>query len=123
MSTISPEVRAAVAAFLHECQDEAQPFAVAEALGAIRAIFPDLEISDSDLEDALSSEAAVAGFEIEYDAYRRLAKVRRKALERRENEGGAVETKPLSDDQSGIYNNSDGTRRRVEQMKAKNQLF
>ena len=96
---------------------------MAEALGAIRAIFPDLEISDSDLEDALSSEAAVAGFEIEYDAYRRLAKVKRKALERWENEGGAVGTKPLSDDQSRIDNNSDGTRRRVEQMKAKNQLF
>ena len=123
MSTISPEVRAAVAAFLHECQNEAQPFALAEALGAIRAIFPTLDISNSDLEDALSSEAAAAGFEIEFDEYRRLAKLKRKALERWENEGGAVETKPLSDDQSGIYNNSDGTRRRVEQMKAKNQLF
>ena len=75
---------------------------MAEAVGALRAIFPDLEISDSDLEDALSSEAAVAGFEIEHDAYRRLAKVRRKALERRENEGGAGGTKPRSDDQSAL---------------------
>ena len=123
MPAISPEVRAAIAAFLRECQNEAQPFAVAEALGAIRAIFPTLDISNSDLEDALSSEAAAAGFEIEFDEYRRLAKLKRKALERWENEGGAIRETPRTEAPRRIENDSDGTRRRVEEMKAKNQLF
>lgn len=53
-----PDVRAAIAGFLNECQKEARPFARIEELGAIRAIFPNLDIPDADLEDAVASEAA-----------------------------------------------------------------
>jgi hypothetical protein len=86
---ISPEVRSAIAAFLERCQKEAQPFASAEAIGAIRSIFPDMDISDASLLDALNGEATVAGFEIEYDPSSKSAVLKRKALERWDNEGGA----------------------------------
>lgn len=92
--SIPSDVRAAIAAFLNECQNEARPFATSEALGAIRAIFPGLDISDAELEDAISSEAAVAGFDIDYDAPDGRATVRRKALERWDNEGGAIGKAP-----------------------------
>ena len=111
-SSIPPEVRAAIAAFLDECQNEARPFAVAEALGAIRAIFPGLDISDADLEDAISSEAAVAGFDIDYGSGDGPAKVRRKTIERWENEGGAIGKAPRTETQRRIDNDTDGTRRR-----------
>ncbi|WFP95244.1 hypothetical protein P4B07_29835 (plasmid) [Ensifer adhaerens] len=62
---MSPEVRAAIAAFLSACQKEARPFATSEALGAVRRIFPDLDISDTDLMDAITSEAFVAGFDVD----------------------------------------------------------
>ena len=63
--SIPPDVRAAIAAFLAGCQKEARPFAAIEAIGAIRTLFPRLDISDVDLRDALSSEASAAGFDVE----------------------------------------------------------
>lgn len=59
-------VHAAIAAFLNQCQNEAKPFAGTEALGAIRTMFPELDISDAYLEDAISNEAAKAGFDVGY---------------------------------------------------------
>ncbi|PSJ57094.1 hypothetical protein C7I85_22925 [Mesorhizobium soli] len=41
--------------------------AISEALGAVRKVFPDLDISDEDLIDAISSEASAAGFDVNYD--------------------------------------------------------
>ena len=121
--SISPEVRAAIAAFLNECQNEARPFATTEALGAVRNIFPDLDISDSDLEDAISSEAATAGFDIDQDSHKRRAKVKRKALERWENEGGAIATERSTEAQRRIDNDTVGTRRRARATKDRNQLI
>jgi hypothetical protein len=65
---VPPEVRAAIGAFLNECQEETRPFAVSEALGAIRRIFPDLDISDADLLDVLTLEASHAGYGTDFDA-------------------------------------------------------
>lgn len=62
---IPKDIREAIAAFLNACQMEARPFASAEALGAIRTMFPHLDISDADLEDAITSEAAEAGYDID----------------------------------------------------------
>lgn len=88
---IPPDVRAAIGAFLHEIQNEARPFAISEALGAIRRIFPSLEISDADLADAISSEASMAGLEIDFDVPTVPSRgVNRKALERWDDEGGAT---------------------------------
>jgi hypothetical protein len=86
--SIAPEVRAAIAAFLNECQTEARPFATAEVLEAIRNVFPGLDISDRDLEDAISSEASSAGFDIDFDSRDGPRNIKRKALERWDNEGG-----------------------------------
>lgn len=82
----SPEVRAAIGNFLNECQKSPQPFAISEAIDAIRRVFPDLELSDAELADAISSEALTAGVEIHHD----VAKSSQSAsLNRWEDEGGA----------------------------------
>ena len=121
--SIPPDVRAAIAAFLNECQSEAQSFETTEALGAIRTIFPDLDISDADLEDAISSEAAAAGFDIDYDSAEGRHKVKRKALEGWENEGGAIGKTPRTEAQRRIDNDTAGTRRRARATKDRNQLI
>lgn len=61
---IPADVRAAIHAFLDACQREGRPVATSEALGAVRRVFPDLDISDSDLMDAITSEASTAGFDV-----------------------------------------------------------
>lgn len=88
--SISADVRAAIAAFLDRCQKEAQPFATAEAVNAIRRIYPGLGLADADLLDAITCEASIAGFEIDYDPVTKLERIRRKGLEIWDNEGGAI---------------------------------
>ncbi len=61
---LSPEVRAAISAFLNGCQKEARPFATSEALGACGECFLTW-ISQTDLMAAISSEAALAGFDVD----------------------------------------------------------
>ncbi|MEQ1952092.1 hypothetical protein [Mesorhizobium sp. CN2-181] len=62
---LSAEVRIAIGTFLEMCQKEARPFATAEALGAVKRIFVDLDISDAQLVDAIRREAAAVGFDVE----------------------------------------------------------
>jgi hypothetical protein len=121
-NSISPDVRAAIAAFLNECQNEARPFATREAMGAIRAIFPDLDISYSDLEDAISSEAAAAGFDID-SSHDGPAKVKRKELERWDNEGGAVGKAPRTEAQRRIDNDTNGKQRRNRETAERHRLI
>lgn len=113
---IDPDTRAAISEFLNRCQKEARPLATSEAMEAIRRIFPGLEISDADLMDALTSEASAAGFEVVIT----LAEiaVRRKALERWDNEGGAI-----GQTQREIDNDTSGTRRRAEEVKQRGRLI
>ena len=120
---ISPEVRAAIAAFLNEWQNEGRPFATTEALGAVRNIFPDLDISDSDLEDAIATEAAAAGFDVDYDSHQGRVTVKRKALERWDNEGGAIGKTPRTEAQRRFDNDTAGPRRRAKGTKDRNQLI
>ncbi|MDZ5697638.1 hypothetical protein [Chelativorans sp. M5D2P16] len=87
---IPSEVREAIKQFLAAAHKEKEPFAVSEALGAVRRVFPDLSVSDSELMDAIASEASVAGFEIDYDGEQEPKTIRRKALERWDDEGGAI---------------------------------
>jgi len=115
---IPPDVRAAIGAFLNECQKETRPFAISEALGAIRSIFPDLQVSDVDLLDAIASEASTAGFDIDYaDISRTSETLKRKALERWDNEGGAIGKIPRTEAQRRIDNDTSGTRRRAKATK------
>lgn len=87
---ISADVRAAIRAFLNVCQKEARPFATSDALGAVHGDFPDLDIPDEELVDAITSEAVIAGFDIGADACNVSNTLKQKSLERWENEGGAI---------------------------------
>jgi hypothetical protein len=120
---IPPDVRAAIGAFLNECQKEARPFAISEALGAIRRIFPDLQISDVDLLDAITSEASTAGFDVDYDIPRTSGTLQRKKLEEWDNEGGAIGKSPRNEAQRRIDNDTSGTKRRTKETKARNDLI
>lgn len=86
---IPVDVRAAIHAFLSACQEEAKPFATAQVMDAVRRVFPDLDISDGDLMDAITSEASSAGFDVGADVSTASNKQKRKSLERWDNEGGA----------------------------------
>ena len=121
---LSPDVRAAISTFLNESQRDAQPFAISDALNAVRRVFPDLEISDADLADAITSEALTAGLDIHYDI-----DPPRKAssLERWDNEGGAIGKKepaqPARDEaERRKINDTDGTRRRAKESEERNRL-
>lgn len=83
---LSPQVRAAIGTFLNKSQRDPKPFAVSEAIRAIRRVFPDLELSDVELADAISSEALTAGRKIHYDVAERSESA---SLDRWEDEGGA----------------------------------
>jgi hypothetical protein len=127
-SHIPPDVRAAISTFLNACQKEAQPFAIAEAIGAVRRVFPSLDISDAELVDAITSEAAAAGFDIEYDAAKAPQALRRRAIERWENEGGAPhqtdEDRQASDQiKRQKADDTDGTQRRARETKNRNRLI
>lgn len=121
--SIPADVRAALAAFLNQCQNEAKPFAGTDALGAIRTMFPELDISDADLEDAISGEAANAGFDVGYEPRTGTAIVKAGAIERWENEGGATRKAPQTEAERRIDNDTDGTRRRAKAKKDQNELI
>ena len=120
---IPDEVRAAIGAFLNECQKEARPFATVEALGAIRRIFPGLEISDADLLDALTSEASTAGFNVDYNVTTTTETITAQSPERRDNEGGAAGRSPRTEAQRLIDNDTSGAKRRAKATKDRNQLI
>ncbi|OAP35275.1 hypothetical protein AU381_26465 [Sinorhizobium glycinis] len=119
---ISPEVRAAIGAFLSACQKEARPLATSEALGAVRRLFPDLDISDTHLADAIISEASLAGFHVVTPDHKSAAPMR-DSLEEWDNEGGAVERPSRSETRGGSGNDSDGIRRRAKATKDRNELL
>ena len=120
---IPPDVQAAISAFLNECQKEARPLAESEALEAIRRIFPDLEISDVDLVDAIISEASMAGIDIDYDVAKTPDTLKRKSLERWDNEGGAIDKSPRTEAQRRIDNDTSGAKRRAKAVKERNDLI
>lgn len=94
--SLSPEVRAAVSDFLNQIQEDGQPFDVALAVDAIKRVFPNVEISDAALVDAVVSEASVSGFDIDYDVDSTPKALKRRALERWDDEGGAPGSAPSS---------------------------
>lgn len=85
-ASVPPEVRAAISDFLNESQSDSRPFALSLALDAVRRIFPDLQVSDAELADAITSEALTAGLDIDFD----VPAVKNRSLDRGDNEGGAV---------------------------------
>jgi hypothetical protein len=92
---IQPDVRAAISAFLNEAQRDAKPFALSDGLAAIRQIFPDMEISDSDLADAVTSEALTAGVEIEFDEIKTAREMRETSDQARKDAAQRVKTNDI----------------------------
>lgn len=89
MASNSPRVRAAIHAFLDGCQKEAHPPETVGVVGSLRRAFPELDISDADLADALIREvswAFISNADAESFA---LAALERHGLDAWENEGGA----------------------------------
>jgi hypothetical protein len=108
---IQPDVRAAISAFLNESQRDPQPFVLSDALAAIRQIFPELEISDSDLADAITSEALTAGVAIEFDELKTASERKKKSDQARTD---AVEQIRRND--------TNGSRRRANETKERHRL-
>lgn len=97
---------------------------MSEALDAIRRIFPDLEVSDSDLIDAITSEAVASNVRLHIDIPR---PDKPGAPERGDNEAKAIKKK-LTDHERGearrrVVNDTDGTRRRARETQARNRLI
>jgi len=126
---IQPEVLVVISAFLNQVQRDLKPIALSEALAAIRQIFPELEISDADLADAIASEALSAGVGIEFDVLKTRKVLERRAIERWENEGGASGRKKNSDRaqsdaaQRAKADDTNGTKRRANESKARHRLI
>lgn len=89
-SRLAPEVRAAVAIFLQNYKRGETPFAISEALDAVRRVFPAMTLSDNDLTDAIAGEAVAVGLNIHFDGLGKPLARAAAAVERWEDEGGAV---------------------------------
>lgn len=86
-------------------------------------MFPELDISDADLEDAISGRSEKAGFDIGYEPRTGTAAVKAAAIEQWENEGGATRKAPRTEAHRRIDNDTDGTRRRAKAKKDQNELI
>lgn len=85
---LDPEVQAAVAVFLKCYHRGDGPFAISEAMEAVRRIYPLLDVSDNELTDAIAGEAVAARLNIHFDGPGKFSAL--PATERWENEGGAI---------------------------------
>jgi hypothetical protein len=85
---LDPEVQAAVAVFLKNYHRGDGPFAISEAMEAVRRIYSILDISDNELTDAIAGEGVAAGLNIHFDGPGKSATPQ--AADRWENEGGAI---------------------------------
>jgi hypothetical protein len=117
---IPTDVRAAIRAFLNACQEKGTRLATLEALDAVHRVFPDLDISDADLIDAITSEASVADFDVEVDTGNASNSQKRKSLERWDNEGGAIGQHLRTEAQRMIDHDKNGARRRTKETKDRN---
>lgn len=121
--SIPVDVREAIGAFLDEAQRSSGLLAMSEAISAIRRIFPDLEVSDNDLIDAITSEAVASNVRLHIDVPKPDSSG---ALERWDNEGGSIKKKLTEPERREMrrraVNDTDGTRRRAKETQARNRL-
>jgi hypothetical protein len=117
--SIPAEVRAAISAFLNASRKEDRPIEASEAVNAVRRVFPDLDIPDAALMDAITSEASAAGFGVEANAGTSPI-LTRNSPKQRDDEGGAVERAPRTYEQRRVEN---GARRRAQATKDRNELI
>lgn len=86
---LDPEVQAAIAVFLLNYKSGNGPFAISEAIEAVRRVYPLLSVSDNDLTEAIAGEAVAARLNIDFDGVA-MRKPKPPATQQWENEGGAV---------------------------------
>lgn len=124
ITSIPVDAREAIGAFLDKAQGGSEALSMSEALDAIRRTFPDLEVSDNDLIDAITSEAVASNVRLHIDVPRPDSS---RALERSDNEGGAIKKKLTEPEKQEarrrVVNDTDGTRRRAKETRDRNRLM
>ena len=96
---IPANIHSAIAGFLDKCQKEARPIASSQVVGAIRRIFPGIDLPNKDLLQTFMIQASAAGFDVAF------ADASRDEAQRR------------------IDNDTDGTRRRASELKERHRLM
>lgn len=124
-STLIPvHVREAISMLIERARQRRGPLAMSETVAELRRRFPDQASSDNDLNDAVTSEAAATDVAIDLDVPRPSGS---KALERWDSDGREIKKNPTDAEQHEtarrIVNDTDGTRRRSEEVKRRNQMF
>lgn len=84
---LAPEVREAVMVFLKSYDHSNGPFAISEAMNAVRRVYPAMDVSDNELTSAIAEEAVTAGLDIHFDGNGNSK--RTSETDNWENEGGA----------------------------------
>jgi hypothetical protein len=120
---IPVDVREAIGAFLDEARRNATSIAMSDAIESVRRIYPDPEVSDTDLLAAITSEALAADVRLEFDVSE---PNNPGSLERWDNEGGAIKKKATGPERREArrrtVNDTDGTRRRAKETKDRHRL-
>jgi hypothetical protein len=118
------QVRQEIGIMLERARQRREPLAMSKAIEELRRRFPDQASSDNDLIDAVKNEAVASHVAIDVDVPLPSGS---KALERWDNEGGAIKRKPTEaeryESERRVVNDTDGTRRRSEEVKSRNQMF
>lgn len=117
-------VRDTLRALMGQSLARHEPLAVSRAIDAIRRDHRSLELSDSDLINIIVHHAAAANITIEDDVQETN---RPGALERWDNEGGAIKKKltepERNEAQRRVRNDTDGTQRRERETSERNRLI
>lgn len=123
--TIPVDVREALGMLMEQSRKRREKLTVSEAIDTVRRRFPDLKASDADLIDGITGEAVAYDLAIEFDVPPPNSATG--ALDRWDNESGAIKKRPTERErrEAGrrIVNDTDGTRRRTEAIKHRNQII
>ena len=117
-------VREALAGLIEQIRLQGDSLTMAEAIKAMRLRFPNLPSSDGDLIDGIVREVVTASFALDFDVHGTAGS---RWLKRWDAEGGAINEKQTESERREarrrVVNDTDGTRRRAEEVKSRNQMF
>ena len=117
-------VREALAGLIEQIRLQGGSLTMADAIEAMRIRFPNLASSDGDLIDGIVREVVAASFALDFDVNGTGGSG---WLDRWDAEGSAIKEKQteseLREARRRIVNDTDGTRRRAEEVKSRNQMF
>jgi len=117
-------VRETLAGLIEQTHLQGGSLTLSEAIETMRSRFPDLTSSDDDLIDGIVREAVAASFALDFDVHGTAGS---RWLKRWDAEGGAINEKQTESERREarrrVVNDTDGTRRRAEEVKSRNQMF